>query len=256
MSGNLYKTIKIFAICLFIGTYTAFPAFAAVFEVSPVRLIFTPGSRTDILTVKNDGEEKLSIQVKGYEWSQDPEGKDVYTDTKEIIFFPRIFTLAAKAQRVIRIGLRVPTGQKERTYRIYVEELPTPKLVETTGVRTILRMGIPVFVPPVKTEVKSTLEDLNILAGGKVSFRVTNQGNVHFIVQAITVSGYDSSKKQRFSNEVHGWYLHAGRSRIFTQDVPKEACRQVSRIEVEVSTSAGEKSLKEAIDAVQLSCEP
>jgi fimbrial chaperone protein len=256
MRGKLYEITMVFAICLFIGIYTAFPAFAAVFEVKPVRLIFSPGSRTDILTVKNDGEEKLSIQVKGYEWSQDPEGKDVYTDTKEVIIFPRIFTLGGKEERVIRIGLRVPPGQKERTYRIYVEELPTPKPVETTSVRTVLRMGVPVFVPPVKTEIKTTLEDLNILAGGKVSFRVGNQGNVHFIVQSIRVSGYDSSKKQLFSNEVHGWYLHAGRSRIFTQDIPKEACRQVSRIEVEASTSAEEKSLKEAIDAVQLSCEP
>lgn len=254
MTRILSKLAMFLLISFFVGFAMVFPALAAIFEVSPVRLEFNAASRTDILMVKNEGDEKLSLQLKGFQWSQGPDGKDIYTDTKEIIFFPRLLTLEAKEERIVRVGIRTPPGDKEKTYRIYLEELLGDKPIEGTAVRTLVRMGIPVFVAPTSANVKALLKELKFQEGGKVSFEVSNEGNVHFVVQSITVNGYNPSGKEIFSDSMNGWYLHAGSSKKFVHEIPGDLCSQISRVQVEISTD--KSSLSEGIDAVQAMCKP
>lgn len=230
------------------------PAFSAIFQVSPLKIVFDPGRRADILKIKNGSEDILSLQIRAYEWTQGVEGKDIYSATKDVIFFPRILTLNKEEERIVRVGMKVPPGKREKTYRIFIEEMPGEKPVEGTAVRTLLRMGIPLFLAPIKTEVKGLIKDLRVRGGGKVFFRIKNQGNVHFIIRSINLSGYDQSGEEVFSNELNGWYLHAGTSKEFSQEIPTDTCSRVNRIKVDVSTD--KPSLSKAIDLIQEMCAP
>lgn len=253
MNQTLAKLVSVFFVFSVVEAYTASPAPATIFEVRPIRLVFKAGNRTDILTVENGSDEKLSLKISAYQWNQDADGKDTYTETKDVLFFPRLLTLAGKEERIVRVGVKIPPGETEKTYRIFVEEIPVDKPLKRTGVRTVLRMGVPIFLEPVTNEVKGVVENLSAKTS-QVSFQVSNQGTVHFMIKAIKVSGYDSAGTELFSNPLKGWYVHAGNSKTFHHEIPRDICSRVSRVQVEVATN--KSTLSEALGVGQNLCEP
>jgi len=54
--------------------------------------------------------------MKAFEWTQDSEGKDKYTETQDILFFPKIMVSEKKEERILRAGIRMPAVTKEKTY--------------------------------------------------------------------------------------------------------------------------------------------
>ncbi len=72
-----------------------FPAVACSgqWRVAPARIFLDRDAKSSVITVVNDGDEKINLQGKAMEWSQDPEGKDVYQETKDLVFFPRILMI-------------------------------------------------------------------------------------------------------------------------------------------------------------------
>jgi fimbrial chaperone protein len=231
-----------------------FPSNAATFEVTPLRFTFSGAKGSDILQIRNESDGDLQVQINAYEWKQDAEGKDIYSNTKDVIFFPRIVSLKQGEARIVRVGMKTPPGKQEKPYRLYIEELPGKEVAQGTTVRTLLRIGIPVFLTPVTTEARGTVEGLKAGAGGKVSFVIKNQGNVHFVIQSIKVTGQDTQGSDLFSDESQGWYLHAGASRPVAREIPRDACPKVKRIRVEVTTD--KPTLSGALDVQQGFCAP
>src|SRR4030042_4413119 len=132
--------------------------YSGEFRVSPIRLDLDRGAKSGVITIINEGEEKLHVQMKAFEWAQDAEGKDQYVETNDIIFFPRIMTLEKKEERILRAGIRIPATTKEKTYRLFIEEIPEPKKGEGVNVSIAIRFGVPIFVKPLKEEVKGEIE--------------------------------------------------------------------------------------------------
>jgi fimbrial chaperone protein len=235
-------------------TVSASPSHGATFEVTPLRFSFSAAKGSDILNIKNESEGNLQVQIKAYEWTQDAEGKDNYAETKDVIFFPRILSLKQSEGRIVRVGMKGPPGKREKTYRMYLEEIPGKEALQGTTVRTLLRIGIPVFFAPVAPEAKGNLEGLKTESGGKVSFLIKNEGNVHFIIRSIKITGQDASGSEVFADESQGWYLHAGVAKAFTREIPKNECPKVRRINVEVTTD--KPTLSGALDVQQGICTP
>ena len=52
----------------------------------------------------NEGDEKIEVQMGASEWTQDAEGKDRYTETNDLVFFPKIMTIESKEERILRAG--------------------------------------------------------------------------------------------------------------------------------------------------------
>jgi hypothetical protein len=50
------------------------------------------------------------------------------------------------------------------------------------------------------------------------------------------VKGKNKKGENLFSQELSGWYLLSGISRIYTMTVPQEVCKELSRIDLEVKT--------------------
>src|ERR1700722_20328393 len=99
-------------------------AWAASFEVSPVALSLSAATTTGIVDVTNLSKDPVRLQVTGFAWRQGPDGEIQLGPTDELTFFPALVSLKPGEDRKIRVGVKAAPGLLEKTYRIFVEELP------------------------------------------------------------------------------------------------------------------------------------
>jgi fimbrial chaperone protein len=209
---------------------------AADFSVNPVRVFFNGGS-TNSIEVENRSDETLTVQVNTYSWEHDITGKDIYSPTKDIIYFPKLVKIPKDQKKVIRLATTTPRGEKERTYRMYVQEIPAPakEKPEKMTISLAMRMGIPIFVPPLKEETHGSIDKL-VLEKGQLYTEVKNKGNIHFIIRSIKVTGIDSSGNDAFKTEMAGGYVHGGNSKGFNITIPQERCQNIRTLNVDIET--------------------
>ncbi len=222
-------------------------------RVAPIMLDFDKGARTGSVTVYNEGTEKLSIQMKAMEWSQDANGKDNYSDTRDIIFFPKIMTLEKGENKIIRAGIRIPATAKEKTFRLFIEEIPEPKKKEGSTVAIAIRFGVPIFAKPLREELRGEIGKTG-MTNGKLSFVVGNTGNIHFRITSISASEKDAKGNTLFSKELDGWYLLNGASRTYTADIPKEKC--IPGATLEIAVKADGLNLSKCLNLDKSMCVP
>lgn len=214
---------------------------ASDFQVQPSKLYLASRDKSGAFTVVNNGSEKIDFQISVKEWSQDDGGKDVYADTAEVVFFPKMMTIEPNGQRTIRIGIKGPQSQKERTFRLFVEEIPTPKR-ETepkeagkirAGLTIAFRFANPIFIAPVKPQESAFVETLD-LSGGTVKAVIKNAGNTHIKLQSVTFSGKAPDGRELFAKELAGWYVLQGMARAYEAAVPQDKCADLATIDVKV----------------------
>ncbi|MGE5188862.1 MAG: molecular chaperone [Gemmatimonadota bacterium] len=221
--------------------------------MSPIRLDLGREAKTGVVTVTNDSEEKLRLEVTAREWTQDADGKDVYADSADLVYYPKMMVLGAKEQRIVRAGIRVPAAAREKAYRLFIEEIPGPPASRGTAVAVAVRFGVPVFVRPPRDEPKPEIGPV-ALDNGTVSVRVRNAGNAHCVVRGVTVTGRNSRGEPVFSREINGWYLLAGASRGYAAGIPADVCPDVASVDVEVRTD--KSTLAGRVDADRSKCPP
>jgi fimbrial chaperone protein len=213
------------------------PAAAANFDIKPIRIVLDEKVKLEKLTITNVSDTEFPIQIRGYEWSQNEKGEDVYSETKDIIIFPKILSIKQGEERIIRIGTSIRPEAREKTYRLYVEEMPLPETEKAgANIRLFMKVGIPVFINPVKIENHAEIEDMAVV-NGKLKVKVRNQGNSHFMVTGVTVRGETNEGKERFARDMGGWYLLNGSRKTYETDVPADVCGAISHLNVEVKTS-------------------
>ena len=211
-------------------------ASAATFTVDPTQIFLSGRSGSVLLTLRNESSETLQFQLSVFVWRQSASGQMELEPTEDIVFFPTLLTLKAKETRRVRVASATPPDTREKTYRIFVEELPPTDTV-VTGVRVLTKMGIPIFVRPPKEVATATLNDLR-QQDGALRFTLTNSGTVHIVPQSITVRGLTGSNAA-FNRAVEGWYVLAGGRREFDLALPKDACAQVTSIVVDIRFASG-----------------
>jgi len=169
-----------------IGTVAMVPtmASAANFQVSPVTLTMLANRPVGSLTIKNADSVPVSIKVATYRWTL-VDGKDVYTPTDDLIASPPIFTTAAHAGQLVRVGLRhrVPNA----AYRVILEEIPGPSTAD--GIRIAMNLNLPLYVvvdPTAKANVHWTVWRT---ATGEVLLEGRNEGGAYQQVIGIDLIG-------------------------------------------------------------------
>jgi len=238
----LKKGVRLLAGLLIMAVFIP-PAFAADFQIQPTSLDLGGGAKSGAFSVINNGNEKIDFQISVKEWSQDAAGKDVYADTKDIVFFPQIMTVEPFGQRAIRVGLKTPPSQMEKTYRLFVEEIPSPKKAPDVklkgniqaGLTIAFRFATPIFVKPVRPQ-ESYVVDRVEMSKGTVKAIVKNTGNVHVKLRAVTFSGKAADGKELYSKEFAGWYILHGLSLPYEAAVPQELCGKLAKIDVRAQT--------------------
>jgi fimbrial chaperone protein len=214
-----------------------FPAatLAGGVNVSPIQIYLSQKTTNAMLTVRNDGTEVTRYQISAFAWSESPQGEMKLDATKDVIFFPTLLSLKPGEQRNIRVGVNAPVGQTEKTYRVFVEELPSAEKKKEMGVRILTKVGIPIFLQPAQMNPKATVQNLEIV-NGQVSFAVKNSGNSHLRTQIVRARGEGEGTSPVFEAKQNGWYLLAGGDRVYKFDVPKDSCAKVKSVSVEVPT--------------------
>ena len=209
---------------------TASAAAAAEFTVSPIRLDFEPGRRSATVTVANDDERPLRLQLKLMQWTQDASGADVFTESDELVYFPKLVAVQSKDRRLVRVGLKTPAGTSERSYRLFLDELPDHTPAAASGLSFSIRFALPIFLPATAPHASAAIQSI-ALEQGKLLVAVANTGNEHLRITSVAARSGDS-----FGAELGGWYLLPGVVRLHTIEIPVEACRSLRRLDVTVKT--------------------
>jgi fimbrial chaperone protein len=218
-------------------------AWASNFSVNPIQVFLSPKTSREtsnkLLTLRNDSTETLRFQLSAFAWDQSPQGEIQFNPTEDVIFFPSLLSLAPGEKRNVRLGVMVPASDREKTYRIIVEELPPQENLQKsqggTQVRVLTKLSVPIFVQPAKPVVDGTIQDMAI-HNGHFSFQLKNTGNVHFVAQEVQIKGYGALDKVVFERPITGWYILANGVRAFDVEVPKADCAKIRSLTVKVQT--------------------
>jgi fimbrial chaperone protein len=220
---------------------SALCAAAHAFGVAPIRVDLDRSTRSDTITVSNDSDTPIGLQIRAMEWIQDESGADRHFETRDLVYFPQQLRIPAGETRVVRVGYRNPALAVEKAYRLYIEQrterTASEKEAKTAERRAELavtvRFGVPVFLRPDKPEQRAAVS-VPVVSRGVAQADVRNLGNVHFRIGAVRFTGLDADGMQTFSQSLDGWYLLSGASRGYRAALPPEACRRTARIRVEV----------------------
>jgi len=225
-----------FALLVFLG---ALPAGAATFKVSPIQIYLSAGKTTELLAIENQSSESVRLQVTAFGWKQNSRGEMELAPTEDVVFFPALLTLEPGKERKVRIGVSKPAGAVERTYRVFVEELPPLEKPSEVGnrseVKVLTRFGVPIFVQPAKLTRSGAIENAR-LESGTVKFQVKNTGNAAFSLISVRTSGAGADGSQTFENQAAGWYVLAGGERVYEIAIPPADCQRTKTISLEAKT--------------------
>ncbi|MGH8865301.1 MAG: fimbrial biogenesis chaperone [Burkholderiales bacterium] len=190
------------------------------FEFTPLRANLSQQTSTEVITVKNNGDAAVVVQLQVLQWAMDGD-RDVYTDSDEVLATPPIFTLPVAASQVVRVGLTQPVdARREQTYRLFFEEVPPPPEPGYQGLRVALRVGLPIFVAPGSQLPAHPQLNWRALRSGQkeVKLRVTNIGNAHS--QIIVLALRPTAGASALAEIKAPGYILAGQAREWVVRLP------------------------------------
>ncbi|HMC45811.1 MAG TPA: fimbria/pilus periplasmic chaperone, partial [Caballeronia sp.] len=165
---------------------------------------------------------------------------DTLTPTKELVASPPLIQIGAGGNQLVRLVRTspAPTGT-EQSYRIVIDELPSPGTHSANGVNIRLRYSVPVFVEPAGKVAAPVLSwHLGRDIKGWV-LRVDNAGTRR--AQIASVQVVDSAGKiHEISKGLLGYAL-AGRARQWQVSLPADA---ILRGEVKVRAAVNAMPLE------------
>lgn len=215
-------------------------AAAGEIQVEPTRLdLVNRGAATE-LTVTNRGSVATRFEAKVFAWAQDDQGTMQLAPTTDVVVYPTLFSLAPGGARAIRLATTTNASATERSYRVFVEELPPARAPVAEGgkvkIAVLTRVGVPIFVaataPEFRGDVAATLHD------GTVKLALANRGSVHVKVASVRVIGRDRDGATVVDQQQPSWYLLAGGTRTYTLDLTA-TCARIATLAVEAVTDHG-----------------
>ncbi|MBI4681698.1 MAG: molecular chaperone [Nitrospirae bacterium] len=231
MQKDSRRFISVYSLSVIFFFLLSAEGFPANFSVSPIRIFFDGTQKTNVLTVKNMSDKPVSLEIKTVLWEHD----QTYSPTGDIIFFPRMLTMGIGEEKIIRIGHKMPQGQMEKTYRMFISEMPEIRHEEGATLQIVMNLGVPIFIGPSKPSPEGEIEKIS-LSKSKLNISLKNSGNVHFIIKSIKISGKDATFTEVFNAEMAGWYLLSGNSREYTFEIEKENCLKIKNLHIDVET--------------------
>ncbi|AIP63948.2 molecular chaperone [Burkholderia thailandensis] len=155
------------------------PASGATLQISPVTVEMAAGNPAAGVTLSNPGARPIYGQVRTFRWTQE-HGDDVLAHAPELVASPPLLQIGGQSEQLVRL-VRLAHGKptREESYRVLIDELPTPDAPVVNGIAIRLRYSIPVFVAPDAALGPPKLA-WSVVRGATGWFlRVTNGGERH-----------------------------------------------------------------------------
>jgi fimbrial chaperone protein len=214
-------------------------AAAGSIRVAPTWLELTPERSATVVTITKSGTAPTLIQLAAKRWNQ-KSGTDEYTAVDELILSPPIFTLQPGAEQLVRIGPRVKPGFfAEESYRLFVQEVPTPATGGSRELSVVLRIGVPLFVVPVKPPPAQLRAELACDPHAARTLLLQNTGGRALRLDELKIRPTSGNPNQ----VERGVYVLAGSTRA----LPLQAMPTGTR-GVELDATAAERKLQIAAD--------
>lgn len=225
---------------------------AGDFSVAPIRMFLSADRIAGTVTIKNNGTAPLHFEILPREWTQDADGNDVYLDTDDILIFPRLMTLKGGEDRDLRIGMKMTPRESEKTYRVFINELPPTAATDASGQRGanvgfLINFALPVFFAP-RTPVAAIEATTLSLENGQVSVRLANTGNVFQFVQEMFIVGFDASGAEIYREPVADRYLLAGSVKSYVVNLSPDVCQALTTVAFSVRTDKSSSNAKKEVD--------
>ncbi|MBV8639226.1 MAG: molecular chaperone [Candidatus Eremiobacteraeota bacterium] len=222
---------------------TALPAAAGQFGVQPIKVFLSKDTTSVLLSVENESDSPLRAQITGFMWTESAGGKMDLTPTDDLVYFPTLITMGPHEVRSVRVGLATsPVTPVEKSYRVFIEELPTleSQLAPAKGAHLTVRtkVGIPIFLEPANGTMKAAIGQAKI-ESGKLDVAVTNQGSLHVMIDSVKVVAKDSAGHEVFNKSIRGWYVMPSEERDFAIAIPKAACSKADSYDVTADSDVG-----------------
>jgi fimbrial chaperone protein len=211
---------------------------AGSFQVNPIRVDMSAGVTTAALTIRNDGEEPVVVQLSVAAWSQES-GEDKYGATIEALVTPPIATIAPGAQQVVRVGLRrTPDPRQELAFRLFVQEVPPPPKPDFNGLQVALRVSLPIFVAPLAPPIRQLAWSAKVESDGTIRLTLRNTGNTHIQISDLELR--PSDEDMLVAHEAGLAYALAGQSREWLLKSQSSAGKTAKELRLKAITDAGE----------------
>lgn len=236
LRGHFRKIIRVVSSAVLTTLFvTTSVAYASSFKVNPLTFTLDQNTKAAVLKLTNTSDHDLTVQLESKRWTQDKNGTDVYDDTPDIIFFPKIVKIQKNEERIVRIGFRGQLPVKEEvSYRLFAQELPSQGGNATF--KFAFRFSMPIFVlPKIKTIGKEKMLKASVY-DSELHLVLTNTGTAHVVVNKIGVIGLDGMSKEVFNQEGAGWYILPNITRDFKINLDEAQCRQIVSLNVEATT--------------------
>ncbi len=204
---------------------------SASWRVVPIRIDLDARNKTGSVKVINEGDTPIRFQLTASRWTQDEAAKDIYEETGELVYFPRILSIPPGEERMVRAGFKVPAAEQEKAYRLFIEQIPEKTPASAAQVSILIRFGVPVFSAPLQPQAKWEIEDLDI-SNNTLTFSLVNAGNVNFQLHSASITGLDDTGQKLFAESIKGWYLLSGHQRQYQLPLPADVCHKVKKLEL------------------------
>ena len=243
MSQRLTFSLRTLAILLSSSLILTSAVKAATFSVDPIMITLEKSNSSASIAVTNQTSQPLRLQVTGFAWTQSVSGQIQLKKTDQLVYFPQLLSLAAGETKRVRVGVTGGQGATEKTFRIFMEELPSLQSVLApkgrAQVTLLLKVGVPVFLKPAGAAVVSGAVRNATIKGKTLAFDVANTGNSHFSIQDVVISGKGHAGNSAFSQKLTGWYVLAGGMRHYIVPITAAHCAAIDSLSVQVRTDSG-----------------
>jgi fimbrial chaperone protein len=186
-------------------------------QVNPIRVDLTAAAPTAALSVRNDADHPVVVQLSIQAWTQ-ANGEDALAPTRDALVTPPVATIAAHGEQVLRVGLRrAPDAERELAFRLFVQEVPAPPTPGFTGLQVALRIGVPVFVAPANAHPQPLAWSAGVMPNGSLRIDAANAGNIHVRVTEFALRKPGASADaEPLATMTAMSYLLAGQARGWT----------------------------------------
>jgi fimbrial chaperone protein len=209
----------------------AWPGCATAGDLDIVPVVVDLGrARSTMVSVRNAAKEPGRYELHAFAWDESPLGQMKLEPAKDLLVFPPVLDLAPGQERKIRIGTTAAPGERERTWRVFIEEiLPAATAQDATRLRTRLRVGVPVFLAPQRPLAGGEIVGLGV-EHGRITFLLKNAGTVRIRPSTVRVVALGADDKPVFEKSFQGWYVLAGGDRLYEIDLPADACAKAKAV--------------------------
>jgi fimbrial chaperone protein len=212
---------------------------AAGLQVTPILVELSSAEPRSTLVVKNLAEGPVRLEITASAWEQLPDGQMRLAPAPELVAYPPLLQLAPQEERKVRVSTSAAFGAREKSYRLFIRELPPPETPSSpNAVRFLTRIGVPVFLLPAKPELRAEITGAAV-HGGRLALTVRNTGTTRLSPAQLTIEGLGPDGNKVFSKQESLWYVLAGGERVLDVPLPAEGCTRAREVRVEVPVGDG-----------------